>query len=1021
MHSSADGVSIETTGASACPSLPLCGRTEELSLLRGALDRAAAGESTTLVLTGPEGMGKTRLARAAVDAAERRGFPAAMGSAYPLESGVPYALFCDVLDPLVRHQAPEALISLTRGAPEFQFVCPSLALHDAGDSGHTPEAIPDLRSRLLWNFPEFLDRLRRGDPLLLVFEDLESADPSSLELLHVLARRSLGFPCVLLLTLDPDGSPEGPGIMEAVRGVANGSGAELRPLAPLAPEDTVELVAGGFGVDPEVVRGFAIELCRWTGGNPLFVRATLDRLVEAGQIHREGGSWVGWETSDLTPPTSVESLVMERVAALSSPAGSVAGLAAVIGPKVRFEVLAGASTLGESALFRALDELRARGFLREEISGGEAYFVFAHPVLREVLYRSLGLVHAQRAHGEVLQALIDLYGEEALERADELAVHVDRAGETVDARRAGRILTAAGGQALRANADREAARYLERARHWLSGEDEAEDIVDDRIGVLTDLARAHQRRGRYDEATTHLAEARELLGSRGSPSELAAIDRRLGLATFWAGRADEALAHWDHGLQTLGSGSDPALEARLRLARAACLQETGQVDQAAAEAARALDLADELDDPGLQVSAHMNLTLLHTWAGPTERARHHGAAALSRAEASGGRVARLSAHWAMAVLEGLTGHPTALRSHLDRAWPLAEALGSPLLKLRLAEVEIEYAARVGHWKRGSDLAAESIRMARELNQRMVLPRLLVLSGLLHLARGGVEMAGAEFDEAWELTGVGQGASPMTMHTAILARAGRAALHLATGEHREAIAVGDEGMELVDRSGYRAWGVHRLLPTLAEAALHLRDLDRARAVATRLRSDAERLDHPAARAWSSICEALVVWLEGDSSRGAREMAEGAEALESMGLLPDAARLRRQVAGRLAEIGDREGAVRELRRAHEALSRIGAEPELEKARGQFREVGVRPPLRSQGERGASLLTSREIEIARLIGHRKSNKGVAKELGISPRTVGTHLTNIFRKLEIDSRWELGDRVREGLLDTGAADGFD
>ncbi|TVP59365.1 MAG: helix-turn-helix transcriptional regulator [Gemmatimonadales bacterium] len=596
MHSSADGVSTETTGASARPSLPLCGRAEELSLLRIALDRAAAGESKTLVLAGPEGMGKTRLARTAADAAERRGFTAAMGSAYPLESGVPYALFCDVLDPLVRNQAPEALISLTRGAPELQFVCPSLALHDAGGTGHTPEAIPDLRSRLLWNFPEFLDRLRRGDPLLLVFEDLEWADPSSLELLHVLARRALGFPCVLLVTLDPDGSPEGPGIMEAVRGFAGSSGAELRTLGPLAPEDTVELVSGGFEVDPEVVRGFAIELCRWTGGNPLFVGATLDRLVETGQIHREGGSWVGWEPGDLTPPTSVESLVMERAAALSPPTGSVAGVAAVIGPKVRFEVLAGASTLGESAL-----------------------------------------------------------------------------------------------------------------------------------------------------------------------------------------------------------------------------------------------------------------------------------------------------------------------------------------------------------------------------------------------------------------------------------------HLATGEHREAMVLGDEGMEPVDRSGYRAWGVHRRLPTLAEAALHLRDLDRARELAARLRSDAERLDHPAARAWASICEALVVWLEGDSSRGAREMAEGAEALESMGLLPDAARLRRQVAGRLAEIGDREGAVRELRRAHEALLRIGAEPELEKAREQFREVGARPPLRSQGERGSSLLTSREIEIARLVGRRKSNKGVAKALGISPRTVGTHLTNIFRKLEIDSRWELGDRVREGLLDTGTADGFD
>jgi DNA-binding CsgD family transcriptional regulator len=53
----------------------------------------------------------------------------------------------------------------------------------------------------------------------------------------------------------------------------------------------------------------------------------------------------------------------------------------------------------------------------------------------------------------------------------------------------------------------------------------------------------------------------------------------------------------------------------------------------------------------------------------------------------------------------------------------------------------------------------------------------------------------------------------------------------------------------------------------------------------------------------------------------------------------------------------------------------------------------------------LTGRELEIVQLIGARRSNKAIAQALGISPRTVTTHLSNIYQKLAISSRGELAD----------------
>ncbi len=80
--------------------------------------------------------------------------------------------------------------------------------------------------------------------------------------------------------------------------------------------------------------------------------------------------------------------------------------------------------------------------------------------------------------------------------------------------------------------------------------------------------------------------------------------------------------------------------------------------------------------------------------------------------------------------------------------------------------------------------------------------------------------------------------------------------------------------------------------------------------------------------------------------------------------------------------------------------------------FREIGARPPSRS-GVTGAAGLTAREVEISRLVTERKSNKAIARALDLSPRTVSTHLSNIYKKLDIGTRGELVDYARDQGFD--------
>jgi DNA-binding CsgD family transcriptional regulator len=117
--------------------------------------------------------------------------------------------------------------------------------------------------------------------------------------------------------------------------------------------------------------------------------------------------------------------------------------------------------------------------------------------------------------------------------------------------------------------------------------------------------------------------------------------------------------------------------------------------------------------------------------------------------------------------------------------------------------------------------------------------------------------------------------------------------------------------------------------------------------------------------------------------------------------------------LAEIDRPEDSAEELRRVYDIFLKLGAELELEKARIQFREIGHRPPPRGVGE-GVAGLTARELEVARLVAQRLSNKAIGKKLGMATRTASTHLSNIFQKLDVGSRGELADLIREkGLLE--------
>ena len=425
----------------------------------------------------------------------------------------------------------------------------------------------------------------------------------------------------------------------------------------------------------------------------------------------------------------------------------------------------------------------------------------------------------------------------------------------------------------------------------------------------------------------------------------------------------------------------------------------------------ALALAQQHDHSLIGIRAHQLLALHNMWTGRPTTARQHAWKAIEGAEASQDLSGAWGTHWGLGVLEGLTGNLAQMKERITEARRLAEELRSPILELRTDELSLQEAHARGDWDTAVMMGEQAISRARALGQRSLLPRLLVWTALPVLGRGDITRGRALVEEAWALAGLDAPGEPdpgFDLHAAIPAFTGKVSLHLAEGDIASAITVGEQGLEMADRSGSAIWSLHHLRPLLSEAYLLARDLEGAQRVGLRLRRDSKRMDHILGLAWADACDALVTWLSGDVEGGSVRLRAAADRLEGIPMVFDAARIRRQLAGRLAELGYTDEALSELRRAHSIFRDLGAQPELEKTRGMFKELETRPPPRSLTQ-GLGGLTGRELEISRLVSARQSNKSIAKELGISPRTVTTHLTNIYAKLGVSSRGELVDLVRE------------
>src|SRR5690242_854013 len=461
---------------------PLIGRSADAALLSRALDDAGKGSGRTVFVVGEGGIGKTRLAAAIAERARKKGWTVVSGRAYPVETGVPYAVFSDALLPLLRTMEPSHLSVLTRGgAPEFAQMFPNLSSGSEKSRQSTGADPAELKARLLWNFTQFLGRLSAKQPLLILLENLQWADASSLELLHFVARQIESQRLFLLGTYNDADRDSNAVLRNTEQSLTRLGALTVHKLAPLSHSDVEELVSQMFGAPKGATGHFTSLLYGWTRGNPFFVEETLKSLIESHALSRADSRWTGWEIDKLQLPASIRDVLKARVERLSPNARNLVNLAAVVGTRAPYETLLKVSGLSEKDAIAALDELLGKRILEETGTVDAIRYDFTHPLLQQVIYSDLGQARARLLHGTVAESLESLYGDDAVAHADELALHFARAHSSQLARKTVLYCHAAGRAALEKYANREAANYLAIALETLDRDSSIQDAPGDEI------------------------------------------------------------------------------------------------------------------------------------------------------------------------------------------------------------------------------------------------------------------------------------------------------------------------------------------------------------------------------------------------------------------------------------------------------------------------------------------------------------------------------------------------------------
>jgi DNA-binding winged helix-turn-helix (wHTH) protein len=447
------------------------GRSKSLRQLRDSLELAARGTPQLVFVTGEPGIGKTALLdqfSAAVGA--KQDVLCSIGRCIEGYGGVePYYPVLEAMTRLARGRPGDSLVqALVAIAPSWAVQLPGVLTRETL-AGLREQTAGSARPRMVREFCEWVEEFAATRPLVLILEDLHWSDYSTVDLLSALARRGSHARLLVVATYRPEEAAERAHPIHTLsRALLLQKLCLEVSLAPLSELDVTEFVAASD--DRPELRQLARMIAGQSGGNPLFMVAIFDDLVERGLITRSPSGWqlqVAVEGIGFEVPRTLNQLIETRVQRLAPIERRVLEAASVAGTEFGAATTAPAAELDAQRFEDSCEELSRRGSFihRAEMkllpdNMPMQLYGFNHGMYRQVLYGRQGAERRARLHRAIGERLEEIFPPDQRGGvAAELAQHFGAAHEWL---RALSYLRSALQVAKRRSAHQEALAILDR-------------------------------------------------------------------------------------------------------------------------------------------------------------------------------------------------------------------------------------------------------------------------------------------------------------------------------------------------------------------------------------------------------------------------------------------------------------------------------------------------------------------------------------------------------------------------------
>jgi tetratricopeptide (TPR) repeat protein len=579
----------------------LVGRQREIEELLSGLEDAEAGSGRLFVIEGEPGIGKTRIAQELAALAHQRATLVLWSRCWKAAGAPVFWPWIQLVRSCLARVVGDDFYSLVDSAIAdiaqiLPGSCDQVAPAARAPLPRDPEQV---RFRLFEAIAALFKTAATIKPVVLVLDDLGSADYPSLLLLKFLASELHESRIFIVATYRDSEVRSSPSLSEAMGGLVRE--ASLLKLSGLSVEEVADMIGADHHAET------AAALHRASGGNPFLLQS----ILKVTPLESLTGMEQGPGPTRLRFASSLRSAIEGHLAPLSLGARAMLSAAAVIGRDFDAYVLARTLKTSFAELLESLRQAHNAGLITETADVTGENYVFVHSLVRDSLYDAIDVAERKRLHNRVAESIEELYADELDAHLTDLAYHFFEGGSPAAASRAFEYAERAGERAAELGAFEEAARCYQMALLAMKTAGRLDSYH--RCELLLAMGEAQNRCADYFAARDSFSQASEL-GARLHDSTLMAR-AALGYPGFQWGASsaanEEAIRLLERALRTFPKRDDPwratlmaRLASELYYHPGAAQRRTQLADEAVAMARRTSD-----DHALLAILGHRDLTL----------------------------------------------------------------------------------------------------------------------------------------------------------------------------------------------------------------------------------------------------------------------------------------------------------------------------------------------------------------------------------------------------------------------------